>query len=108
MAIRALIQPGACGFPTIVYAASGDGLCVTLELESRCPKVQALGAALSSLNALDELLRRPLVDTTPARLAGEYGLHTTCPVPIGVLKAVEAAAGLALPAQCEILLEQTA
>jgi hypothetical protein len=107
MAIRAQIQAGACGLQTIVHAASADGLSVTLQVESNCPKVRAMGTALSSLNALDEVLRGALADTTPVRLAGEHGLHTSCPVPIGVLKAVEAAARLALPARCEILLEQT-
>ncbi len=108
MAIQAHIQAGACGFDTVVHATCADGLSVTLQLESRCPKVQALAAALGELNALDEVLRKPLVETTPARMAGQHGLHASCPVPIGILKAVEAAAALALPARCEILLEQTA
>jgi hypothetical protein len=35
-------------------------------------------------------------------LAAKHGLHTACPVPIAVLKAVEAAASLALPCDCSI------
>jgi hypothetical protein len=92
---------------TIVHAVCGEDLTVTLQIESNCPKVQAMGAALPSLNALDEVLRRPMVETIPARIAGEQGLHVSCPVPVAVLKAVEAAAGLALPTSCEILLEET-
>jgi hypothetical protein len=56
----------------------------------------------SVLDAFEELLRRPLVETTPALLAARHRLHATCPVPIAVLKAVEAAAGLALPCDCSI------
>jgi hypothetical protein len=108
MAIRAQIESGACGLRTTVSAVCDDGLNVSVQLESNCPKVQAMGAALTALNALDEVLRQPLVETTPAHLAAEHKLHASCPVPVGVLKAVEAATGLALPARCEILLEQTA
>ncbi len=88
-------------------ATCADGLWVMLKLESKCPKVQAMAAALSKLNALDEALRKPLVQTTPARMAAQHGLHASCPVPVGILKAVEAAAGLSLPTRCEIALEPT-
>jgi len=107
MAIRASIRAGACGFGTDVHATCADGLRVALQLESDCPKVQAMAAALPELSAVDEVLRKPLVGTTPAKMAGQYRLHASCPVPVGILKAVEAAAGLALPTRCEICLEQT-
>jgi hypothetical protein len=107
MSIQAHIQPGACGLATTVRATCTDGFSVLLEVESKCPKVQAMAAALPPLDALDEVLRRPLVETTPARMAGEHKFHATCPVPMAMLKAVEAAAGLALPSRCEILVEQT-
>jgi len=107
MTIRAEVLPGACGLKSVLCASCADGLSVTVTVESACPKVQAMAAALGELNALDEVLRRPLVETTPARLAAEHRLHATCPVPIGVLKAAEAAAGLALATRCEILLEQS-
>ena len=107
MTIRAHIQPGACGLQTTVHATCADGLLVTVQLESNCPKVQAMAATLPALDALDEVLHRLLVETTPARAAGQHRLHASCPVPIAILKAVEAAAGLALPVPCEILLEQT-
>ncbi|HUT21606.1 MAG TPA: hypothetical protein VM366_20830 [Anaerolineae bacterium] len=106
MPIRASIRAGACGFEAVVHATCSDGLWVTLQLESNCPKVQEMAAALHDLNALDEVLRRPLVDTTPAQIAAQYGLHASCPIPVGILKVVEAAAGLALPARSEILVEK--
>jgi hypothetical protein len=79
-------------------------MTVTLRIESDCPLVNKMADELTSLDALDELMRRPYVETTPARLSAEHRLHTTCVVPAGILKAVEAAAGLALPSQCEIKL----
>ncbi len=99
MPISAEITGGACGFKTTVNAVSPDGMHVDLQIESDCPQVRALAAELTSLDAFHQVLRTPLVETIPARLAAKHGLHTTCPAPVGILKAVEAAAGLALPAE---------
>ena len=103
MPVRASVRAGACGFEAVVHATCSDGLCVTLQLESNCPKAQEMAAALHDLTAPDEVLRRSLVDTMPAQTAAQYGLHASCPIPGGILKIVEAAAGLALPARSEIL-----
>jgi hypothetical protein len=59
-----------------------------------------------ALDAFDELLRKSLLETCTARLAAECDLHTACLVPVAVLKAAEAAAGLALPCSCGIQLER--
>lgn len=100
--VQAEILGGACQFKTLVRAGCTDGQQVMLEIESDCPRVQRLAAELKELDAFDELLRRPLIETTPARLAAAFKLHAACPVPIGVLKAAEVAAGLALPAPCSV------
>jgi hypothetical protein len=91
-----------CGFHTRVKAFSADGINVALLVESDCPRVRAMAAELGTLDALDEVLRRPFVETTPGRLSAVHKLHATCLAPVGLLKAVEAVAGLALPARSEI------
>ena len=107
MHITVEIVAGACGLGTTLQAHSSDGRNVTLEVESECPRVAALGAELTCLDAFEQVLLKPLVETTPALLSARHKLHTTCPVPIGVLKAVEASAGLALPAPCTVTLKRT-
>jgi hypothetical protein len=104
--IRATVDAGVCGLVSVVEARSPDGMQVTVSIESECSRVQALTAAWSDggLDAFQELLRASLIETTPARLAAEHGLHPTCLVPVAVLKAAEAAAGLALPSDCCITL----
>jgi hypothetical protein len=113
--VRAQVDAGVCGLVSLVEARSPDGMQVMLSIESECPRVRALAAAwpadeggatadASKLDAFQELLRLPLSQTTPARLAAEHGLHPTCLVPVAVLKAVEVAAGLALPRNCGIQL----
>ena len=97
--IRAEVLGGVCGLVTMVEADSPDGMNVELHIESACPQVQAMAAELIGLDAFEEILRRPLAETTLARLAAKYKLHTSCLVPVGLLKVVEAAAGLALPSE---------
>ena len=106
MVVRADILCGVCGFRCTVEAASEDGMNVTLKVEGNCPRVQAMAADLLTLDAFRELLRMPAVQTTPMLLAAKHKLHPTCLVPTGILKAMEAAAGLALPAESTIGLER--
>lgn len=102
--IRAEIRGGACGLTTVVEATCEDGQHVLLRVESECLLVGKMADALPVIDAFQEVLRLPLKDTCVAQLAAEFKLHTACPVPVGLLKVIEAAAGLALPAESGIVL----
>ena len=95
---------GVCGLGTIVRATSSDGVTVLLNIASECPRISAMAGEMTALDALEEVLRKPLIETTPALLAAKHKLHASCLAPVGILKAVEAAAGLALPCVCQIKL----
>lgn len=100
---KAEINSGICGFTTTVHARA-DGLDrVLLAIESECAAVQRLAEQLAEVDPLREVTfrgNRPVVN----RLAPEYLRHAACPVPVGIIKAVEVAAGLALPADVTIKL----
>jgi hypothetical protein len=100
------VSPGACGLASRIKAASPDGMRVKIEVESDCPKVQAYAAQVTELDAFGELLSKPVGQTSPVLLAAEHHLHTTCLLPLAVLKAAEVAAGLALPQNACIELER--
>lgn len=104
MDIRAEIQAGVCGFHCVVEASSPDGMNVVLRIESDCPRLQALAAELITVDAFQEVLRNPVTQATPVLLSAKHRLHPTCVVPAGILKAIEAAAGLALPAESTVRL----
>jgi hypothetical protein len=106
MNLRATIQGGICRLDTVVDAWSADGVVVRLEVKSDCPKVQGLAAELIEVDAIEQVLRKSFFETEVARLAAGQGLHATCLVPVGILKAVEAVAGLALPSTCTISLSR--
>ena len=95
------VMPGVCGLPTRIVALADDMLLVSLEITSECPHIKHMAEKLTELSALREL-RRPIGETTPYQLAGQCKAHAACPVPSAILKAMEVAAGLALPADVTI------
>ena len=64
-----------------------------------------LAERLTSVAVLQEM-RKSMPETAVYQAAGEARLHTACPVPCAALKAIEVAAGLALPADVAIALHR--
>lgn len=95
-----LMNAGPCGFKIKVTATSADGQNVDLRISSGCPEVQALAKELTQVDAFGELKR--LCDTQVAKACQKHIPHAACPVSVGVLKAIEVAAGLALPTDVTI------
>jgi len=104
MTTKARISAGICGFATTV-TVRGDMSSCAVSLDSDCPAVRQLAAELSQLDPMREVSHRgspPLV----WELAAKHCPHAACPVPVGILKAVEVEAGLALPANVSIEIRQ--
>ncbi|MBC7234376.1 MAG: hypothetical protein H5T69_00935 [Chloroflexi bacterium] len=95
------VSPGVCGLEAVITAEANAMYEVTLTIHSDCERVRRLAEGLSGVSALDEL-RAPLHETATYKAAGRAGLHVACPVPCAVLKAMEVACGLALPADVQI------
>lgn len=98
---RAEIFSGVCGFTTRIEATSDGNHHIHLNIQSDCEAIQRLADQLTTVDPFQEITFRgdgPLA----LRLAAECGCHTACPVPAGIIKAVEVAAGLALPADATI------
>jgi hypothetical protein len=101
---RARIIAGICGFESTV-SVRNEGSSCGVTIESDCPAVQRLAAELKEVDPLREVCRRG--DTPQTwQLAARHGLHAACPVPVGIFKAIEVEAGLALPAN--VLIEVSA
>jgi len=90
------IDAGVCGFVTTVSAHPTDGYKVRLAIESTCPHVAKIAADIGEVDALKQIgLRQGLPSVLET--AYRHCAHAACPVPSGLVKAVEVAAGLALP-----------
>lgn len=96
------INPGVCGFATEVKAVTEDGQMVRLEIKTACEHVKRLAEALGAevdgyAVCFGKFGSGPVYDA-----AREACRHAACPVPMGIVKCIEAECGLALPRDIEI------
>lgn len=103
--ITVSVNPGVCGLRTIIKADSEDMQVVNLEIQTDCQHIKQISEELNEIDAFTECFSK-MIDSEVYRLAGKYCKHTACPVPCAMIKAVEAAAGLALPKDVEIKIEK--
>lgn len=97
-----VVQPGVCALAARVECAADADYHVDVRIESDCPRVRRLGEALEEgLSALEEVGATVATSGIYAAAAAA-GLHLACPVPVAVVKAMEVAAGLALPADVHL------
>ena len=97
---RAEVLSGICGFSTVVET-SMDGEVCKLFISSECEAIQRLAKELTQVNPFQEISFRRAIPQT-LQMGAKYCTHAGCPVPVGIIKAVEVEAGLALPANVSI------
>lgn len=93
---------GICGMITEIRATSDDQSgTVKLEFNTQCENIQQLANELDAVNPFEEIAFRGEGPKT-MRLAAKHCKHAACPVPSGIIKAIEVASGLALPKDATI------
>ena len=90
------INPGVCGFMTTVSAKKLDQRKVELHIESDCEDIQRMAQKLTEVDPFNEISHKRGAPEILAQGA-LHCKHAACPVPVGIVKVVEVAAGLALP-----------
>jgi len=103
--VRATVDPGVCGFHADIVAEAESMRKVKLEITSDCAAIQKAADRLPEVNMLEET-RAGLGQGQVYGALSECVRHVTCPVGSGILKACEAAAGLALLRDVSIKLER--
>ena len=78
----------------ITATASDDMMSVNVVIESNCPMVQKL-SPIEGINPY-EAIGTPFTESEIYKKAAECLRHTACPVPCGIVKAVEAESGMGL------------
>ena len=100
---KAIIMSGVCGFSTEVTAEKSDGFKVLLDIASDCPAFSDLTDRLKEVDGMACIMNK--VGEGPIYEACRIDCkHSACPVPMGIIKAVEVAAGLALPKDVTVTL----
>lgn len=101
---KAEIRAGICGFKTRVETKTvGD--MVRVVVTSECKAIQRMAEHIEEVDPFREFTFRGMGPQT-FEAAEQYCSHAACPVPVGIIKAVEIEAGLALPADVTITLEK--
>jgi len=95
-----LVDGGICGFQTRIHAESDDAQNVTFKIASACEKVRKFGEALAARGPVDGYAEigagaeGVVLSTARESLKG---CCAACAAPIGAFKAMQVAAGVALP-----------
>ena len=82
-----------------------NGSRCRLSIESECEAIQRLAAELTEVDPFEEISFRG-AGPRVLQVASAHCAHAACPVAVGIIKAVEVAAGLALPADVVIKLSK--
>jgi hypothetical protein len=86
--------------PATVEVKKKDKKTFTLAITSDCEMVERLGKEIPELDFMDAFKRLP--ENPAYKKAASCLKHVSCPVPCGILKALEVEAGLNVPKDCVI------
>lgn len=100
------IDPGICGFMAKAKAEMNGEMCA-LKIACGCEHIRIMVDELKEVDPMTEIGFHP---ESPAILKtfATTCPHPSCPIPSGILKAVEIEAGLALPKNASITFEGNA
>ena len=102
---KAQVKAGICGFSATVVA-NMEGTRCRVSIESECEAIQRLAQNLTEVDPFQEITFRGQGPRT-LDLGARHCRHTACPVPVGIIKAIEVEAGLALPEDAIIHLSKS-
>lgn len=101
---KVTIDAGVCRKMTTVSAwMNADGE-VEVDIKSDCPAVLRMSWGIKPVYPF-LVVESPMCGTDIYRLASENLTHTACPVPSGILKAIEVAGDLGIKRDAHITVE---
>jgi hypothetical protein len=101
------IESGICGLETVVRAFKSQRKSVGIAIRSECDQVMAVEGQLRKIDMMD-VIKTPINKNPIYEIAGKCNLHSSCPVPCGIIKAAEAELGLAVATDVRIVFDNDA
>ncbi len=90
------VDPGVCGFPAVIEVEAVSASRAKVRVKSDCEKAVEAGEALKEVDFF-ELFKRE-GDTYSVYRDTVFAMdHITCPIPVAIMKGVEAELGMAVP-----------
>jgi hypothetical protein len=97
---KVTIHTGICGFSVIITAEKVKNKKIKISLDTECEMVMNMLEDVSLLDVLALFTNH--LNNPVYRSAAKHLKHVTCPVTVGILKAAEVEAELALPKDVSI------
>jgi uncharacterized protein DUF6951 len=88
---KVIVHSGACGFSVTITAEKGGGGKTAVSLDTDCEMVKNMLEDIAVLDRFAPLAG--LMGNPVYRSAAKHLKHAACPVPSGILKALEVEAG---------------
>lgn len=92
----ATVDAGICGFTSVIDAECDEDQKVTLTIHTDCPNYRELNGKSFQTDAYEVCFEK-VGEGAVYELLRPHCRHAACPVPCGAVKAIEVAAGIALP-----------
>ncbi|OPY31193.1 MAG: hypothetical protein A4E32_01643 [Methanomassiliicoccales archaeon PtaU1.Bin124] len=89
------VDSGVCRFDAHIECWLNEDGTLGSAIKSNCPHVKEFAEALGSCDMM-AAMKMPFSENQVYMVGGRTLRHSTCPVPMAVLKGFEAASGLAL------------
>ncbi len=102
---RLTVVSGACGFFCAVTAEKGPDRKMSVRLESQCEMLRKLGEEIAGMDTMAAAFTN-FANNPVYKAAAKHLKHVACPVPAGIIKAVEVEAGFCLPRDVNIKFEK--
>lgn len=87
---------GACGFPVAITVHKNEDNTLNVKISSGCEMVVELGNRINGRTWRKGIFGK-LLQSSVYTEANECIKHVTCPIPSGLLKAIEVEVGAAIP-----------
>src|SRR3989338_2607924 len=93
------VSAGDCGYSAVIEVTKMDDRHIQVVIHSACEQITAMNPTLAQLQWKGKGHRvfGRLIESVVYQSASQHIRHTACPVPVAILKAIEAEVGLALP-----------
>ncbi len=102
---KAEVYAGNCGFTSNIETTMEGKVC-KVAIQSNCASIQRMAKELTEVNPYQEISYRRATPLT-MEMAAKFCAHAACPVPVGIIKAVEVEAKLALPTDVTIKISRS-
>lgn len=99
--VETVVHAGVCGFKTVIEVDSEDMQTAKVKISTECPSLKPLEQELTEVDGYEECFAK-VGESNVYEVARKHCRHAACPVPAAILKGIEVACGLALPADVSI------